>query len=159
MRGRKPGQGKFTGGRPKTSPNKKGKFETSLPPVRCSEALKAYYEDNARAAGMDLSTYLREVLTSIKSNGEQVVAKENIMGAFSTGYKNAVAERIGGRALSAIKIVDFRGRGDVYCEEEYKKGFAAGEVAEVNGDSYIDENGAWMSFSSGWPWGKSDKYN
>ena len=89
MRGRKPGQGKFTGGRPKTSPNKKGKFETSLPPVRCSEALKAYYEDNARAAGMDLSTYLREVLTSIKSNGEQgeEIMKKN-MTAIALAYNS-----------------------------------------------------------------------
>ena len=71
-RGRKPGQGQFSGGRPKDAPNKKGKFETSLPPVRCSEALKAYYEDKARAAGIDLSTYLREVLSRIMSNGEQV---------------------------------------------------------------------------------------
>lgn len=71
-RGRKPCQGQFSGGRPKDAPNKKGKFETSLPPVRCSEALKAYYEDKARAAGIDLSTYLREVLSRIMSNGEQV---------------------------------------------------------------------------------------
>ena len=75
-RGRKPGQGKFSGGRPKDAPNKKGKFETSLPPVRCSEALKTYYEDKAQAAGMDLSTYLREVLSRIMSNGEQVVAAD-----------------------------------------------------------------------------------
>lgn len=74
MRGRKPGQGEFRGGRPKDAPNKKGKFETSLPPVRCSEALKTYYEDKAISAGMDLSTYLREVLSRIMSNGEQAFA-------------------------------------------------------------------------------------
>ena len=72
MRGRKPGQGKFSGGRPKDAPNKKGHFETSLPPVRCSEVTKAFYENKARAAGIDLSTYLREVLSRIMSNGEQV---------------------------------------------------------------------------------------
>ena len=76
MRGRKAGQGKFRGGRPKDAPNKKGKFETSLPPVRCSESLKAYYEDKAKATRMDLSTYLREVLARIMSNGEQVVAAD-----------------------------------------------------------------------------------
>ena len=74
MRGRKPGQGKFSGGRPKDAPNKKGKFETSLPPVRCSEALKAYYEDKARAAGIDLSTYLREVLARTMNDCEQAFA-------------------------------------------------------------------------------------
>ena len=71
-RGRKAGQGQFIGGRPKDAPNKKGKFETSLPPVRCSESMKAYYKDKARAAGIDLSTYLREVLARIMSNGEQI---------------------------------------------------------------------------------------
>ena len=74
MRGRKPGQGKFSGGRPKDAPNKKGHFETSLPPVRCSEVTKAFYENKTRAAGMDLSTYLREVLARTMNDGEQAFA-------------------------------------------------------------------------------------
>lgn len=75
MRGRKAGQGKFRGGRPKDAPNKKGKFETSLPPVRCSESLKAYYQQKAQDAGQDLSMYLRTVLTlRQEQDGEQCFA-------------------------------------------------------------------------------------
>ena len=69
-RGRKPGQGKFTGGRPKTSPNKKGHFAISLPPVRCDEELKAWYHKKAQAAGQELSTYLRQVLSAVKQSAE-----------------------------------------------------------------------------------------
>ena len=77
MRGRKPGQGKFSGGRPKYAPNKKGHFETSLPPVRCSEELKAYYQHKAQKAGQDLSTYLRTVLTLQKEqDGEHSFAPD-----------------------------------------------------------------------------------
>ena len=76
-RGRIAGQGKFAGGRPAGSPNKKGRFETSLPPVRCSVELKAYYQQKAQAADQDLSTYLRTVLTLQKGrDGEQSFAPD-----------------------------------------------------------------------------------
>lgn len=80
MRGRKPGQGKFSGGRPKTSPNKKGSFETSLPPVRCSETLKSYYQMKAQTAGQELSTYLRQVLSLLKQSEEATTDNKSLHG-------------------------------------------------------------------------------
>mgnify|MGYP003599626276 CR=1 FL=1 len=95
MRGRKPGQGKFIGGRPKTSPNKKGSFETSLPPVRCSEALKSYYQQKAQAAGQELSTYLRQVLSSLKQSEEATTDNKSLHGTQEGGAKNCVEFRLG----------------------------------------------------------------
>lgn len=88
MRGRKPGQGKFTGGRPKTSPNKKGHFETSLPPVRCSEDLKTYFSRKAQAAGRELSTYLRQVLSALKQSEEATTDNKSLHGTQEGGAKN-----------------------------------------------------------------------
>ena len=89
MRGRKPGQGKFSGGRPAGSPNKKGNFETSLPPVRCSEALKAYYLQKSQEGGQGLSTYLRTVLTLQKEqDGEQRFAPDLERRAEMLGAEN-----------------------------------------------------------------------
>ena len=79
-RGRKPGQGQFTGGRSKTSPNKKGHFETSLPPVRCSGELKAWYVQKAQAAGQELSTYLRQVISLLKENEEAATDNKSLHG-------------------------------------------------------------------------------
>ena len=85
MRGRKPGQGQFVGGRPKTSPNKKGHFETSLPPVRCSEDLKTYF--SRKAAGQKLSTYLRQVLSLLKQSEEATTDNKSLHGTQEGGAK------------------------------------------------------------------------
>lgn len=87
MRGRKPGQGKFTGGRPKDAPNKKGHFETSLPPVRCSEDLKAYFSRKAQEAGQGLSTYLRQVLSLLKQSEEATTENKSLHGTQEGGAK------------------------------------------------------------------------
>ena len=86
-RGRKPGQGKFIGGRPKTSPNKKGHFETSLPPVRCSENLKAYFLKKAQAEGQELSTYLRQVLSLLKQSEEATTDNKSLHGTQEGGQR------------------------------------------------------------------------
>lgn len=71
-RGRKPGQGKFAGGRPKAAPNKAGSFDAKLPAIRCETALKAYYEQQAAAAGLKLSDCLRQTLEAAKQQQESV---------------------------------------------------------------------------------------
>ena len=65
-RGRKPGQGKFAGGRPKSAPNKAGSFDAKLPAIRVDGALKKYYEQQAEAAGVKLSDCLRQTLEDAK---------------------------------------------------------------------------------------------
>lgn len=85
MRGRRAGQGQFSGGRPKDAHNKKGKFETSLPPVRCSEDLKMFYEMKAQAAGQELSTYLRQVLSLLKQSEEATTDNKSLHGTQEGG--------------------------------------------------------------------------
>jgi hypothetical protein len=63
--GRTPGKGRWNGGRKKDSPNKKGHFETALPPIRCHDALKAFYTEQARLSNQDLSVYLRLLLIGL----------------------------------------------------------------------------------------------
>jgi len=64
--GRKPGKGTFAGGRPKGSPNKKGSLDASLPPVRCSVELEQWCQQQAKRQSKRVSTWIREVLESIR---------------------------------------------------------------------------------------------
>ena len=66
MRGRRPGQGNFTGGRPKSAPNKAGAFDAKLPAIRCDGELKDFYQQQAEAAGLALSDCLRQTLEDAK---------------------------------------------------------------------------------------------
>ena len=65
MRGRKPGQGKFTGGRPEGSPNKKGSMEHEVY-FRCGNKL---FEALSLAAVADceesVNLYVRKFLESV----------------------------------------------------------------------------------------------
>ena len=62
-RGRKPGQGKFTGGRPKGSPNKKGKKPNDVV-FRCDDelyqALSLAAMEEAEGVDPSVNLYVRE---------------------------------------------------------------------------------------------------
>lgn len=76
MRGRRAGQGKWAGGRPKDAPNKKGAFTAELPPVRCDDELRDYYEQQAKSAGIKLTAIIRQTLEDAMKRNDIKFLKE-----------------------------------------------------------------------------------
>lgn len=67
-RGRKPGKGKFGGGRPKGSPNKKGKLPAVIS-FRCDAELYHALRVAAAAATLSVNVYAREALRAAHERG------------------------------------------------------------------------------------------